>query len=238
MKCSSTCNWLFLAAVLSPTMAFAPVPRPRNSNKNNWSTNLRDADDNTGTVGAATTAVNGSASSSSAAAAVADDTTPMIIAQLKELLEHLDGPDGGVKLWQASSSKWQAAIRQAVGAPSTAQESVVAQALYDAMSRRDNQFALLVGAEGPKFEATFPSDAVLDKVDEESSLSSEEVEEDSNACWVECRLRSVETDDLLVTMGINLVKEGEDWKIHELQWQDFRDAYYPGLSGREWLRAF
>ena len=89
------------------------------------------------------------------------------------------------------------------------------------MSKSDNQFAILTG-NAEKFEANFPSDPVIDE----------------NTAWVECRLRQVPEDELLVTMGINLELEDNEWRIRSLDWQDFRDAFYPGLSGREWLRAF
>lgn len=155
-----------------------------------------------------------------------------LIHELKVLLEHLDGPDAGVKLWEASSLPWQAAIREAVGAKPTTDAAKVARALHEAMARPNNQFAILMRRDcGPptsqasRFEATFPSDVVC---------------LDDSTCWVECRLRDVDTDKLLVTMGISLLREeeGGPYKIHDLQWQDFRDEFYPGLSGREWLRAF
>lgn len=140
---------------------------------------------------------------------------------LKDLLEGLDGPDGGQKLLEASSKAWKDAIYAAVGAPDTANQQMVAKALQDAMSQSDNQFAILMG-NAETFEANFPSDPVIDE----------------KTAWVECRLRKVPEDELLVTMGINLELEDNQWRIRSLDWQDFRDAFYPGLSGREWLRAF
>jgi len=137
-------------------------------------------------------------------------------------LEHLDGPDGGKKLYGASSPSWRAAIQAAVGASGTADEALVTDALQQAMARPTNQFAILVGAAEP-FEAVFPSDPVVN---------------DATTVWVECQLREVDGPELLVDMGITLKLCDGGWKIDELQWQDFRDAYYPGLSGREWLRAF
>jgi len=153
----------------------------------------------------------------------ADDVdTDAILTNLKALLEHLDGPDGGKKLYAASSPSWQAAIQAAVGAPETADVSLVTDALQQAMARPKNQFAILMGAAEP-FEAVFPSDPVVN---------------DATSVWVECQLREANGPELLVDMGISLKLCDGGWKIDELQWQDFRDAYYPGLSGREWLRAF
>mmetsp|Transcript_19134 Transcript_19134/g.38698 ORF Transcript_19134/g.38698 Transcript_19134/m.38698 type:complete len:202 (+) Transcript_19134:107-712(+) len=153
----------------------------------------------------------------------ADDVdTDAILTNLKALLEHLDGPDGGKKLYAASSPSWQAAIQAAVGAPETADVSLVTDALQQAMARPKNQFAILMGAAEP-FEAVFPSDPVVN---------------DATSVWVECQLREANGPELLVDMAISLKLCDGGWKIDELQWQDFRDAYYPGLSGREWLRAF
>ena len=71
-----------------------------------------------------------------------------------------------------------------------------------------------------------------------SHFPSDPVVDDAHTVWVECQLRSLAKDELWVTMGIRLVRNDNEWKIDDLQWQDFRDEFYPGLSGREWLRAF
>lgn len=158
----------------------------------------------------------------------ADDVdVTSILSNLKQLLEHLqDGPDGGAKLLAASSPSWQAAIHTAVGAPETAEDGLVARALQEAMARPNNQFAILMGNQdnNAEFEAVFPSDPVVDP--------------ENKSVWVECQLRELPKDELLVTMGVTLVQVNGEYKIDELKWQDFRDAFYPGLSGREWLRAF
>lgn len=179
--------------------------------------------DGAGINGAA--AVNGGVQPLMSSTTPSDSTTDSALtSSLKKLLENLDGPDGGQQLWAASSSKWQTAIVDALPAAAPAD---VAQSLQAAMSRPENQFAILMGKAEP-FVANFPSDPVVD--------------EDANTAWVECRLRHAETDTLLVTMGISLVMGDDDddkrWLISALDWQDFRDAFYPGVSGREWLRAF
>lgn len=151
-------------------------------------------------------------------------TTASVTEFLKELLPSLAAGDGGQKLLAASSDSWRNAIFKAVGAPEKANEEIVAKALQDAMSKLDNQFAILMGKAEP-FVATFPSDVVDYR--------------DDGTAWVECRLRQAGTDELLVTMGINVQQaENGEWLIASLDWQDFRDQFYPGLSGREWLRSF
>jgi hypothetical protein len=146
-----------------------------------------------------------------------------VTAFLKDLLENING----ARLLAASSSSWKQAIYQAVGAPATADEKVVAKALEDAMKDPHNQFAILLktDAKAEPFVATFPSDVV-------------EYDGDKTA-WCEVRLRGTFSDELLVTMSITLERdEKSEYKIRNLDWQDFRDEFYPGLSGREWLRAF
>lgn len=74
---------------------------------------------------------------------------------------------------------------------------------------------------------------------------------DDGRSWVECRLREKEGPELLVVMGVALQERGsadagvdgdaeptKEWMVADLKWQDFRDKFYPGVSGREWLRAF
>jgi hypothetical protein len=148
---------------------------------------------------------------------------------LKELLEGLKSDDeGGLRLLRASSASWKNAIYKALAAPDTADEKVVAKRLTTAMRKPDQQFAILMmngSSASNNFVATFPSDPVIN--------------DDDGTAWIECRLRDNTVDQkLLVTMGISLVRNGDEWLISALDWQDFRDEFYPGLSGREWLRAF
>lgn len=130
--------------------------------------------------------------------------TNAVLQSLKDLLEHLDGPDGGKKLYQTSSPSWRHAICQAVGAPDTADDDLVADALQQAMARPHNQFAILMGTAKEAFTAVFPTDPVVN---------------DDHAIWVECQLREKESDKLLVDLGVNLRKDDADgrWKIDDLQ---------------------
>lgn len=169
----------------------------------------------------------------------ADISTPSSIDQpppigfVQDLLSTLsaasidaDGSSKGQCLLNASSESWRRAIYQAIGAPPDAKNTKgVAKALQDAMARQNNQFAILMGMNGAEpFVATFPSDVVDYRGD--------------GTAWLECRLRHATTDELLVTIGVQLITEQEQWKILTLDWQDFRPQFYPGLSGREWLRSF
>lgn len=174
--------------------------------------------------------VNGLQQTAASASAPASSATDFV----KDLLQGLaqnDGNTGGKKLLENSSHSWRTAIYDAVGAPPTADEKIVAKALTDAMSCPKNQFAILLGkAEETDFSLEFPSDPV------EYAAEGD----DPETSFVEVRLRNNSDDELLVTMGIQLQRRNEDghWLVSKLDWQDFRDQFYPGLSGREWLRAF
>ena len=131
-------------------------------------------------------------------------------------------PDSGLRLLLRSSTPpWRAQLRQSIGASSHVGEDVVASTLGAALSRPRNQFGILVGSEDG-YRPTFPSDT-LDFHD--------------GTCWIECRLRSMDGDKLLVIMGWQL-QQGSDgaWLVDGLDWQDFRDAYRPGIGREEWMR--
>lgn len=158
------------------------------------------------------------------------------------LLQQLSSPDASINkgqvLLDASSDKWRQAIYQAIGVPTdrSTDTMIIAKSLQDKMSRPDNQFAILMGQNSnddsrttPSFTTAFPSDIVDYRND--------------GTVWLECQLRHTDTNKLFVIMGINLIASTTDnddasWKILSLDWQDFREQFYPGLSGREWLRAF
>jgi hypothetical protein len=170
--------------------------------------------------------INGLSSTSRSSSSTSSSATSFDTAVdfCHNLLAQLPSEVGGALLLENSSEKWRHAIYQAVGAPLTADEGMVSRKLMDAMSRSDNQFAILVGKAEP-FVATFPSDPV----DYQEGHS-----------FVEVQLRAEGSDKLLVILGLQLAQGETDgqWLIAKLDWQDFRDDFYPGLSGREWLRAF
>jgi hypothetical protein len=153
----------------------------------------------------------------------ATSSTSSAVDFCSDLLTKLKSPNGAKELLENSAQGWRAAIFDAVGAPSTADETIVAKALADAMGKPNNQFAILLG-KGEKYKTDFPS---------------EPTEYDDGNSFVEIRLYEDNKDSkLLVTMGLQLENKNGAWLVAKLDWQDFRDEFYPGLSGREWLRAF
>jgi hypothetical protein len=131
-------------------------------------------------------------------------------------------PDSGFRLLlRASTKDWRKQLRRSVGAPVTAHEEVVASALGYAIARPNNQFAILVG-EAESYVATFPTDP-LEYADD-------------GTCWVECQFRGANDGKLLVITGWQLHKENGAWMVDNIDWQDFRDAFRPGIGREEWMR--
>jgi hypothetical protein len=132
-------------------------------------------------------------------------------------------PDSGFRLLlRASTKSWRGMVHDAVGAPRNADQEVVASALGQAMARPNNQFGILVG-EGERFVVAFPSEP-LDYAD--------------GTCFVESRLRDSRNDRLFVIIGWELKQRPSDgaWLIDMIHWQDFREAFRPGIGREEWMR--
>jgi len=127
-------------------------------------------------------------------------------------------------LLHSSTHNWRSKIYDAIGAPASANEDMVAEALGAAMQKVDNQFAILLG-KGEEFEIVFPSDPV---------------NYNDGKAWIECRLYSKKDGELLVVSGWELRQSpaSGSWLFDRIDWQDFRDAFYPGLGREEWCRAF
>jgi hypothetical protein len=167
--------------------------------------------------------INGLSSTASSSTTTASSSSSAV-AFLQTLLNDLNTRGDATSLIEQSADSWRTAIYEAVGAPSTADASKVAKTLTTTMSKLDNQFAILLG-KAEDFVALFPSDPV---------------DYQDGQAFVEVQLRQRESDKLLVTMGLQLEQRSSDgqWLVKRLDWQDFREQFYPGLSGREWLRAF
>jgi len=127
-------------------------------------------------------------------------------------------------LLSRSTENWRHKIYDIVGAPVTADETAVAASLAHKMANPNNQFAILLG-QAEDYEADFPSE----------SVSYQE-----GKCWIELRLYNKQDGELMVVSGWELEQDAGDgsWLIDRIDWQDFRDAFYPGMGGREWARAF
>jgi hypothetical protein len=149
---------------------------------------------------------------------------------VEEVLESLRRPHypqryfGILILLRTSMPSWRSFLCRSVGAPLDEDNRVVAEALEAAMSRPHNQFRILLGQENDGYQIDFATDPV---------------DYGDGQCWLECRLRCHETDDLLVALGWSLVRSDDAeqaWRIDGLDWQDFRDAYRPGIGREEWER--
>jgi hypothetical protein len=133
-------------------------------------------------------------------------------------------PSSGFKrLLQCSTDQWKNNIYQSIGAPVDANVEVVAAALGDALGRPQQQFAILVGEEDDNnFYISFPS---------------EELDFFDGTCWIECVLRDKRDGSLMVVTGWSLRQRQSDgaWLVDRIDWQDFREAYRPGIGREEWM---
>lgn len=145
-----------------------------------------------------------------------------LVTCLLEELRNSKKYSGVTSLLESSSDDWREVLRKSVGAPEGVLIAQLAPPLETALGRPGNQFAILLGVENQGYLPTFPTDPL----------------EYENTCWLECRLRSNNNDELLVAMGWSLERRPEDgaWVVSKLDWQDFRDAYRPGIGRGEWER--
>ena len=138
-------------------------------------------------------------------------------------------PNSGYRvLLRSSSPKWKREIQKALGVPSKysdeniVNEEILASALGSALMRPNNQFGILVNNDD---DYQLQIGNILDYQD--------------GTCWVGSRLVSSSTTlehKVLVIIGWQLVKPPhmDTWTIESIEWQDFRDAYRPGIGREEW----
>ena len=145
-----------------------------------------------------------------------------VVSRLLDELRNSRKFSGATSLLETSTETWRDMLRRSVGAPRGTTIALLAPSLESALARPNNQFAILMGVEDENYVATFPTDPL----------------EFDDTCWVECRLRSGDTDELLVAMGWSFEKRPGDgsWVISSLDWQDFRKNYRPGIGREEWER--
>eukprot|EP00555_Chaetoceros_dichaeta_P012918 CAMPEP_0198263086 /NCGR_PEP_ID=MMETSP1447-20131203/11501_1 /TAXON_ID=420782 /ORGANISM="Chaetoceros dichaeta, Strain CCMP1751" /LENGTH=270 /DNA_ID=CAMNT_0043951563 /DNA_START=261 /DNA_END=1070 /DNA_ORIENTATION=+ len=123
---------------------------------------------------------------------------------------------------------------------------------------------LVQAEDAEKYTLTFPNGGNEGNSNRSPSGVSEEVDildYEDGTCWVVCELRDVVSEELLVVLGWELVRscsnsiynnssvgemecreveekdhETDDgaWLVESLTWQDFRDAYRPGIGREEW----
>jgi hypothetical protein len=179
-------------------------------------------------------------------------------------------------LWESSTSTWQETLGRSIGMnmkhvldntkPNTntntnnpnpltfsnveqpPKQSLIVQSLYRALARPHQQFAIL-------FSSSSSSDNNNNNNNNNNNywveFPSDVLEWDDQECWIECRLRSSQDDQLLAVLGWTLQKKDNHnnnnsqttkggssscWYLQALDWQDFRDAYRPGIGREEWER--
>ena len=140
-------------------------------------------------------------------------------------------PDAGFMLFlRCSTEQWASKVLRSIGAPQTANLDTVASALGAAIARPHNQFAILVGdnldendydPEERNFNVHFPGET-LDFLD--------------GTAWINVEFRDKKDNSLLVLMGWQLCQRDDGaWLIDQIDWQDYRDEYRPGIGREEWM---
>lgn len=108
-------------------------------------------------------------------------------------------------------------------------EDIFASALGSSLARPQNQFGILVSTDDSE-PYTLHIGEILDYYD--------------GTCWVDCNLRSLPDEagrnggKLLVKLGWSLIRREADgaWMLDQLDWQDFREEFRPGIGREEWVR--
>jgi len=140
-------------------------------------------------------------------------------------------PDAGfMLLLRCSTDQWADKVLQSIGAPQNADLDVLAAALGTAIGRPNNQYAILVGGDDDQllnqhgdrtFYVSFPGDT-LDFLD--------------GTAWINVELRSKADNSLLVLTGWQLSQRPDGaWLVDQIDWQDYREEYWPGIGREEWM---
>ncbi len=163
---------------------------------------------------------------------------------------HFPIPYSGYKvLYEGSTPHWQAVLRKSVGASGDTDETFFLTALSASMERPYNQFGILVGVvedyNKQKHKYFIDDNAEIDNNNGDCTYKLEfprdTLDYYDGTAWVECRLRDVHSDALLVVLGWSMKQQegGNDspvWLVDGIDWQDFREKYRPGIGREEWER--
>lgn len=154
--------------------------------------------------------------------------------------ELTSSPDSGFRtLLRSSTDNWRELLYKSVGAPLGANEEQIVSALSSAMSRPNNQYQILVCSEDEDDGDDDDEKEIIDKKENYHLYFPNDVfEYDEGKAWVESQLRHPKTGKLLAILAWSLVQRESDgsWLIDGLDWQDFRDAFRPGIGKEEWPR--
>ena len=169
------------------------------------------------------------------------------VKSLLSSLMHTDHPlpDSGYRvLIRCSAPRWKEALRKSIGAPPGANEELMVSALSRSMPRPNNQFGILVDAGDGGGEAGWKEGSEEEEEEEDVygsyrlSFPRDVLDWEDGTCWLESQLRDPDSGELFAILGWNLIKREEDgaWIVEWLDWQDFRDAFRPGIGREEWSR--
>lgn len=168
------------------------------------------------------------------------------VSSLLSSLMHTDHPlpDSGYRvLIRCSAPRWREALRKSIGAPPGANEELMVSALSRSMPRPNNQFGILVDSGDGSYKEGGNSEEEEEEGEDvygsyRLSFPRDVLDWEDGTCWLESQLRDPESGELFAILGWNLIKREEDgaWIVEWLDWQDFRDAFRPGIGREEWSR--
>lgn len=181
-----------------------------------------------------------------------DDPIQLAVTSILESLSrpHYPVPYSGYKLlYESSTPHWKEVLLKSVGASMDTDETFFFTALSASMERPYNQFGILVGVveddDEQKHFFLIDDDAYRDNNDSGRQYKLEfprdTLDYYDGTAWVECRLRDVHSDALLVVLGWSMKQQEEGssssaWLVDGIDWQDFRERYRPGIGREEWER--
>lgn len=181
-----------------------------------------------------------------------DDPIQLAVTTILDSLSrpHYPVPYFGYKiLYEGSTPHWKEVLRKSVGASMDTDETFFFTALRASMERPYNQFGILVGLVEDNDEQTqnflTDDDAYIDNghvgCQYKLEFPRDTLDYYDGTAWVECRLRDVHSDALLVVLGWSMKQQEEDssssaWLVDGIDWQDFRERYRPGIGREEWER--
>ena len=146
-------------------------------------------------------------------------------------------------LYTYSTERWQHILRKSVGLHNNTEEDLIYEALAGSMERDNQQFGILVGMGVDDGTASCLDQNMIDN--NMNSMQEEyytveypydTLDYQDGTAWIECRLRNIDTDTLLVVIGWSLQQVQGEWKVDGIDWQDFREKYRPGIGREEWER--
>lgn len=146
-------------------------------------------------------------------------------------------PDAGfMLLLRCSTDQWASKVLDSIGAPPDANLETVAAALGTAIARPHNQYAILVGGDEEGLETSNYVDETTGERNFYVTFPGDTLDFLDGTAWVNVEFRSKTDNSLLVLTGWQLSQRTDGaWLVDQIEWQDYREEYWPGIGREEWM---